>query len=373
MNGNGAMTIVDDREAMLGGIARQNQVEVSTAIQLAAALIDKRIATARQWPRSVARFKEEASDLLRNDVETARSAEYAKPVGGGTVRGPSIRLAEIAAMCWGNLEITIAEPVVGDKSVTVTATAYDMERNYTAPGMSTATIIDKYGNRYKQHMIETTILACASKARRNAIQAVIPRAYINDLLETAKKVAAGNEKPLEQRRIDALDYLARTHKVQPERVFAMLSVGGIDDITSEHLDELRAVITAIKEGTAAPEEFFPAAETSKADELKKKLADRQAAKKPASEPEKPASETKPATETPPTAQPDKLADLIAEFDAKGGDWPAFLGEHNAQFEDITNSTKSARSKWCDKLSAAIRGLKTKGDGQLFGNSERLPD
>lgn len=280
-NGTGAMTISDDEESTLGRMTRQNDAAVGTAIQLMAVMIDKRISTARQFPRSVARFKDEAADLLKNDVETARSAEYAKPVGGGTVKGPSVRLAEIALLCWGNAEIEMHEPIVTDKSVSVKASAYDLEKNIRQESVVTTSILKKDGSRFPQHMIETASMATASKARRNAIQAIIPRAYINDLLEVAKKVAAGSEKPLEQRRIDALDYFARTHKVQPERVFAMLAVNGIDDITSEHLDDLRAVMTSIKEGTATVDEFFAAADSSKTDELKKKLAERQQSVKPA--------------------------------------------------------------------------------------------
>jgi hypothetical protein len=98
-----AITTVDDVEYQQPGLSLQrHDATTSTAIQLMAAMVDKRITTARQFPRSVSRFKKEASDLLKEDVETARSAEYAKPVGGGTVKGPSVRLAEVALLCWGN-------------------------------------------------------------------------------------------------------------------------------------------------------------------------------------------------------------------------------------------------------------------------------
>ena len=98
---NGALTVVDDEDSMLGMMLQQQQASVGTAIQMAAAMLDKRISTARAYPRSITKFKREAAQLLSEDVETARAAEYAKPVGGGVVKGASIRLAELAAMCWG--------------------------------------------------------------------------------------------------------------------------------------------------------------------------------------------------------------------------------------------------------------------------------
>jgi hypothetical protein len=225
------------------------------AVALAAAVLDKRIITARQYPRSIARFKQETKELLSEDLETARSAEYSKPVGGGKVTGPSIRLAELACMCWTNLEIEVQEPIVSDKSVTVQAFAWDLERNVRVPGIATASIVNKDGQRYAQHMIETTVLATASKARRNAITAVIPRAYISDLLDTAKAVASKHEKPIEELRATMIEFYARTYKVDVTQILAYLQVAGVDDIKLDHISELRAVAEALKEGES-PEAYF---------------------------------------------------------------------------------------------------------------------
>lgn len=242
----------------------------SQAVALAGAILDKRIATARSFPRSVSTFKRTATELLQQDVETARSAEYAKPVGGGKVTGPSVRLAELAAMCWTNLEVEIMEPIVGEKSVTVQAFAWDLEKNYRAPGIATTSILNRDGVRYAQHMIETTCAATASKARRNAILAVIPRAYVTDLLEAAKKVASQNMPPLEKVRADWLEWFARNHRITNAQVFAYLEVEGADDITAEQCNELAAVVTAIKEGE--PVEAFFGKPASKSDAVRDKLA-----------------------------------------------------------------------------------------------------
>ncbi len=285
MSNPGAMTVIDDGEASLGPMHAAMTASVSTAIQAMALMADKRIATARMYPRSIARFKKETAQLLREDVETARSAEYAKPVGNGVVRGPSIRLAELVAMCWGNIEVELSEPIVGDKNVTLRATAWDLEKNYRQDGMASISIVDKQGRRYPQHLIETTILAAASKAKRNAIIAVIPRSYIQDLLAVAKEVAMGNKKPLEQQRVDTLDYFARTHKVQPEQVFEFLKVEGIDDMGEEEIELLRGVVTAIKEG-AEITEYFRSPAASKAEEVKAKIKARQGKKEPGKEPGK---------------------------------------------------------------------------------------
>ena len=264
-----ALTTINDEDSRIGIMPQP--ATVGTAIQMMAAMADKRIATARMYPRRISKFKAEASALLREDIDTARSAEYAKPVGGGTVKGPSVRLAELAAMCWGNLEVELGEPIVSDKSVCVIATAWDLQKNYRQQGMATTSILDKNGNRYKASMIETACMATAAKARRNAILNVIPRAYVNDLLEVAKEVAAGNKEPLEIVRKKTLEFFARSHKVQADQVFAMLGIGGIDDMTEDHLDELRPIATALKEGSATVDEFFTTKTESKLDAVREKV------------------------------------------------------------------------------------------------------
>ena len=312
-----ALTVIDDEAGMLGAMTQQNQATISTAIQIAAAMTDKRISTARAFPRSVARFKKEASQLLREDVETARQAEYAKPVGGGTVKGPSVRLAEIAAMCWGNLEVTAEEPIVGDKSVSVKAAAWDLERNYRQESIVTTAIVGKNGQRYPGHLIETAGLATQSKAKRNAIMAVIPRAYIQDLLEVARQVARGNEKPLEQRRADMVGYFARTHKVTAEQIVAMLGIAGIDDMNEDQLYELHTVATSLKEGHAKPEEFFETKAESKVEAIKAKVNERKTKANGGAAPPLPGKDLAPVKK--PTEAETLQADIDrAEAQAKDG-------------------------------------------------------
>jgi hypothetical protein len=357
---NGALTTLDDEASVIGAMIRP-EASVSSAIQLAAALIDKRIATARQWPRSVARFKKEIGDLLREDLETARSAEYAKPVGGGVVKGPSVRLAELALLCWGNAEIGMEEAVVGDKSVSVKCSAWDLERNIRQECVVSASIIGRSG-RYPGHMIETTCAATASKARRNAICCIIPKAYINDALQIAKQVAAGKEKPLEERRQDSLDFFARTYKVQPEQVFAMLEVAGVDDITGDHLDDLRAIATALKEGTATVAEFFPEKTGTKIDDLKEKLKARQTSTKPEAK-----SEPKPDTA-------DTLAPALAAFKEAGGEIDEFAEINKTTVAKIKAAAGKERELYAGLLTQEVELLKRAAEQEkpaevLFDNKK----
>jgi hypothetical protein len=266
------LIVHDDNRA----IAPMASAATSHAVALAGALLDKRIASAKQWPRSISQFKREATQLLHEDIETARSAEYAKPVGGGTVTGPSVRLAEIAAYCWKNIDVEISDPIISENSVTVQAFAWDMERNTRMPGIASMPILKSNGQRYPQHMIDTTTNATASKARRNAILAVIPRSFINDLLVIAKEVASKNRPPLEEVRAKLLQFFENSHRVSPQQVCEYLSVKGVDDIGYEHVDELRAVAQGIKEGE--PVEGYFGKSKTKAEIAAEAKAKRDAAK-----------------------------------------------------------------------------------------------
>lgn len=209
------------------------------------------------------------------------------------MRGPSVRLTEIACLCWTNVEVEIQEPMISDRSVTVQAFAWDLERNIRMPGIATTSILKADGTRYAPHMVETAVVATAAKARRNAILAVIPRAYVNDLLAAAKAVASKDQKPLEQVRQDILDYFARSCKVDAEQIFAYLKIKGIEDIKQDDIDELRAVAEAIKEGES-PEGYFGKAK-SKVELAKEKAAARKRTDEPAQKVEA-AAAFKPAAE-----------------------------------------------------------------------------
>jgi hypothetical protein len=288
------LNTIEDGEAQLGfggAISQLGQAGTSTQIKMMGMMLDRKISTAKMFPRSIARFKKECGDLLRVDKETAATAEYAKPVGGGKVKGASVRLAELAASCWGNLEQRISEPVITDKSVIVTASVWDLERNVTREAMVSTSIVGKNGQKYPNHMIETAALATAAKAVRNAILGIIPRAFINDLLAIAREVVAGTEQSLAEKRAKTLNFFATSYKVTEQQIYAYLEIIGEDDMTEAHIDDLRLIANAIKTGEATVAEFFPTEEKNeRLEAMKAKM------KKPdaAAEPEK--KETKP-TET----------------------------------------------------------------------------
>ena len=59
---------------------------------------------ARVWPRSVKAFAAAAEAMATLTQQTAAECSYVVPRDGKQIVGPSVRLAEICASAWGNID-----------------------------------------------------------------------------------------------------------------------------------------------------------------------------------------------------------------------------------------------------------------------------
>lgn len=227
-------------------------------VPLAAALqqadVMAQLDAAHRYGRSITRFLREAESLVTMDQDIAASCMYAVPRGGKLIEGPSVRLAEIAASCWGNLQVGARPVEMGEKTVTCEGVAWDMERNVRYALRVERRITGSAAKR--DDMAALAAAAGNSIALRNAIFRVIPRTYIDRLYAAARKVAVGSQKTLVDRRMEFMARIAKAGVTQ-DRVFARLEVTGIDDITLEQLATLVGLGTAIREGTITIDEAFP--------------------------------------------------------------------------------------------------------------------
>lgn len=227
----------------------------ATLVAIERAVIDQQIATAKAYPRSIDTFKQDVLSMATLDQETAESMYFQLPRDGKLIEGPSIRLAEIAGSCWGNVRYGAEVVEIGDDYLVAQGRCHDLQRNVDIALRVRRRIVNRFGKRYNSDMINTTGLAACAIALRNAIFKVVPMAYVKPVLEHAKRVAAGDEKTLGARRDAALLWF-KEKGVKPEHVFALLGVKGKDDITLPHIAQLAGVRTAIKDGEATIADFF---------------------------------------------------------------------------------------------------------------------
>jgi hypothetical protein len=219
--------------------------------------IDQQIATAHRFPRSIKRFRDEATQMVTLSESVAGQCIYALPRDGKTIEGPSARFAEVVASAWGNSRA--GARVVDERGDFIVAQGvfHDLERNVAITYEVQRRVVDKNGRRFKTDMIGVTANAACSIALRNAILKGVPKAFWEDMYNEARKVIMGDIKTLGNRRADAVAAFQR-YGVSVEQLCAKLEVAGVEDISLEHLVTLRGLLTAIKEGDTTAEDAFGA-------------------------------------------------------------------------------------------------------------------
>lgn len=239
--------------------------------------IDMQIATAHAFPRSVSKFIKDVMSLATVTPEIAESCIYALPRADKFVEGPSVRLAEMVASCYGNLR-TGARVIFNDgKHVTAQGIVHDLEKNIMHTEEVKRSIqqnewkLNPATNRREktgkmvtmnEDMQTVTGRAACAIAYRNAIFKVIPAALIQDIYEKVKEISKGTAETLVARRNKAMEYF-RGLGVKDDQIFAILEVKGIEDIDLDKLQKLSAMKSAIKNNEAKIEDMFPQPDSKK--------------------------------------------------------------------------------------------------------------
>ena len=252
----------ETEEVEIGSVALLESSTAMTAVDRAQ--IDVQVATAKAYPRSVSEALKEAISLATLDVDTAESMYYTlrrRDADGSTklISGPSVRLAEVMAYSWKNLRVDA--DIVGEDATMITAmgTCFDIERNVAIRTRVKRRITTKSGKRYGDDMISTTANAALSIAMRNAVVRTIPRVFVDQIYNKARKAALGEEGTMSQKRVNALAWF-KSQGASSAQVFALLNVKGIDDIGEEEYLNLRGLMNSLREGQTTVEQMFRSAE-----------------------------------------------------------------------------------------------------------------
>ncbi len=238
------------------------KTDSGTLAVLQSAEIDQQIATARAYPRSIKSFRHQATELATLDEQTAEECMYSLPRGNKKITGPSVRLAEIVASCWGNCRY--AARIVEEQKDFIVAQGvfHDLEKNSFVSFEVKRRIVDKYGKRFNADMIGVTGNAASSIALRNAVFKGVPKALWSQIYKAAVRTAIGDETTLAARRANALQWFEKAG-ANREDIFATLEVADESEITLDHLAWLTGVRTAIKDGDMPIERAFNEPEPDK--------------------------------------------------------------------------------------------------------------
>jgi hypothetical protein len=366
-------------------------MQPSAIMAMEKAQIDIQIATAHQYPRSIELFKKRALSMATLDPDTADSCIYVRPVGkeqnaqGKWVEkfaeGPSVRLAEIVAVSYGNLRAAVKVVEQTERYVKCTGMAHDLESNCAMAADVIEATVTKEGKPYSERQRALVAKACAAKAIRDAIFKVVPRALCKPILEAAKKVASGADKPLDERRKKAQAWIG-TLKITDDRVFAVLGVKGWSDVTAEHLVILTGLKTAMGDGDETIDSVFPPVQKEPTDKKPEATPHEKATGKKAEPPktaqdapkkekavEAPKEEKKPQDEGNAATGPDLGEDNVSFDDAKpekAGEKPSFVPNptDSAMVQDVRRLLHDS-GKSVEQLYDALRSQQALKDGETL--------
>ena len=234
-------------------------VEIVTAEALGAintAEIDTQVATAKKWPRDIAVFTQQATQMATVDERTASECLYTFRRGDKNINGPSIRLAEIVLSCFKNVRSGTRIIGIDKDHVTAQGAVLDVENNAHFSTEVLRSIRGRSGARYSNDMIMVTAMAAQSIALRNSVFRAVPQGIVAPIIASIKQVIAGDASSLGERRVAALKYL-EGRGVPPERVFARLGREGVESITLNDLVVLKGILTHVNENSASLQEEFP--------------------------------------------------------------------------------------------------------------------
>jgi hypothetical protein len=270
---------------------------------LTKAEIDTQIATAKAFPRSIKQFMNKTLSIATINEDVADSCAYALPRADKTLEGPSVRLAEIVAGCYGNLRAGMRVVANDGKTITAQGICHDLETNTCVTLEVKRSILQNVweddptrpGKRRKSGRMETmtedmqvvTGNAACAIAFRNVVFKVVPAALIQDIYEKVKEVARGSAETMPVRRKKALDYL-HSLGVKDDQIASVLQLKSVDDIDLDKLAILRGMVSSLKNQESTVADLFPKlnnpqdkanAATAAAEKLAKKTAEKKEEKK----------------------------------------------------------------------------------------------
>lgn len=248
--------------------------------------VDSQVATAKQYPRNLARSINNSIAMATMDYNTAQSCGYALPRGGKPITGPSVHLAKLIVSNWGNIRAEAKVVQITDKQVISRGTCWDLENNVATAFEVRRSIIGKSGKRFTDDMITVTGNAANSIAYRNAVFSVIPKAVTDKVYQAAQHFITGDlsdEEKIVARRKKCIDFFKDEYNISEEEVVALCGKQTVNQIKADQIALLLGITQSLKDGDTTVEELMKpyrkeenkqtiaakAAEAAKADAAKK--------------------------------------------------------------------------------------------------------
>lgn len=273
-------------------VVRGGELSVSAAAEHSKALIQAKFIMAMQNRRNISDVRAEVLAACKRP-RFAEKARYAKPLGGGSVRGPSIRFADEAARIMGNIDVT-KRTVFEDAEIRmISVSAIDLETNVTK---SEEIVISKTVERKnprgrkvlewrkntkgeKVAVLEATVdemltkeNAQVAKVRRQLELQLIPQDIIEEAMETAVRTVADRDAKDPAAVLKQIaDAFFTNFGVKPSDLENLLR-HPLDKTTPAEIQKLREVFQSMIQGEATWADFVASDDDPKPDKPSAKVA-----------------------------------------------------------------------------------------------------
>lgn len=189
----------------------------------------------------------------------AEKAIYSYPRSGSTISGPSIRLAEELARCWGNIDFGIKELSQKDGESEMQAYCWDMETNtMSSQTFVVAHVRDTKNGRKKlteQRDIYENNANMAGRRLRARILAVLPPDLVEQAVAECRKTLAGNNDVPITDRIKKMVVAFEKFGVKVETIEKRLD-RKIDTMTADDISEYIGIYNSLKDGSSSVSDWF---------------------------------------------------------------------------------------------------------------------
>lgn len=197
----------------------------------------------------------------------AESAIYSFPRGATKVTGPSIRLAEVLALNWGNIDFGIMELEQKNGESTVMSYAWDLETNTRRQMVFTVKHERKASNVIKKlddpRDIYEMVANNGARRLRACILAIIPGDIVDAAEEKCKQtLTTGNSKPLIDRVREAIVKFDKEYSVSIKMLEDYIGCN-VDAFSEQDYLKLGGVIKALRDGMAKRDDYFDIRPTAK--------------------------------------------------------------------------------------------------------------
>lgn len=236
---------------------RVNAGAVMVEQERAIAEVKGKIMVAKMFPRDQAAAFQNVMDACSRR-SLAEIAEYKFRRGNEDVVGPTIRLAEVLAAAWGNIDYGMRELSRGEGYSEMEAYAWDMQTNVISSQKFTVNHIrDKTGGGQKvtaERDIYELTANNAARRLRERIFAVIPADLVDAAVRKCRETIAGNStKPTSDR---VREMISRFNKFGVTAAMIEVRLNRkLDAILPEDFIDLNQVFNAVRDGAPVSEYF----------------------------------------------------------------------------------------------------------------------